>query len=95
MNLPFEHRVVMQNIDKWVSWINMGVQVGNVYSSVIVGQAQRKLTVVESKISANQLRVEPLTLRNEALTDSAKQVNDALKGGIKKIIKGTSAIPAV
>ena len=92
MNLPIKHKEIMQGIDKWVSWINVGVQTGTVYSSVIVGRAQRRLTVVEGKITVNQLKVEPLTHRNEAQTNSAKQVNDTMKGSIKKMIKGTTAI---
>jgi hypothetical protein len=95
MNLPIEHKELMQGINKWVSWINVGVQTGKVYSSVvIVGRAQRRLTVVEGKITVNQLKVEPLALRNEAVTNSAKQVNDAMKGGIKKMMKGTTATAA-
>ncbi len=93
LKAPFEHRILMQYIDKMMGWINMIVQVGNVYTSWMLGQAQRKLTVTEAKISLTLMKIQPLNLRNEALTNSAKQINDAMKGGIKKIIKGTSAIP--
>jgi hypothetical protein len=93
LKAPFEHKILMQYIDKMMAWINMIVQVGNVYTSWMLGQAQRKLTVTEAKISHTLMKVQPLNLRNEALTNSAKQINDAMKGGIKKIIKGTSAIP--
>lgn len=95
VNLPFEHRLVAQYLDKMMSWINMLVQVGNVYASWMLGQAQRALTVVEGKITATNMRIQPLNLRNESLTNLAKQTNDAMKGGIKKMMNGTSAIPAV
>ena len=93
MDLPIEHKQLIQNIDKAMSWINMIVQVGNVYTSWVVGQSQRRLTVIEGELSANQLKIEPLNLRNETLTNAAKQINDAIRNGIKKIMKGTSAIP--
>jgi hypothetical protein len=93
LKAPFEQQILMQQLTKMMAWINMIVQVGNVYTSWMLGQAQRKLTVTEAKISLNLMKVQPLNLRNEALTNSAKQINDAMKGGIKKIIKGTSALP--
>ncbi len=93
LKAPFDHRILMQYVDKMAGWINMIARVGSVYASWMLGQAQRKLTVTEAKISLTLMKVQPLNLRNEALTNSAKQINDAMKGGIKKIIKGTSAIP--
>jgi hypothetical protein len=95
LKAPFEHKTLMQYIDKMMAWINMLVQVGNVYASWMLGQAQRKLTETEAKISLTLMNIQPLNLRNEALTNSAKQINDAMKSGIKKIIKGTSTIPMV
>lgn len=92
LQAPFEHRILMQYIDKMVAWINMVVQVGTVYASWMLGQAQRKLTETEAKISLTLMNVQPLNLRNESVTHSAKQINDVWKGGIKKVIKGTSDI---
>ena len=79
----------MQYIDKMMGLNSIcSVQVGNkVYTALRLGHAQRKLTETEAKISLTLMNVQPLNLRNEALTNSAKQINDAMKGGIKKMIK--------
>lgn len=94
-SLPLPYQTIAKGIDKFVAGINVIVQVGNTVASLMLGHAQRKLTIIEGKVSANTMKIEPLNLRNEALTQTSKQVNDAMKGGIKKIIKGTSAIPMV
>jgi hypothetical protein len=92
-SLPPSYQDIVKTIDKLMSWVNMIVQVGNIYTKWIKGQAERQLMVVQGQITALTMKIEPLNLRNENLTNLAKQVNDAIKGGIKKIIKGTSAIP--
>jgi hypothetical protein len=93
-SLALPHKELVKMIDKFMSWINVGIQVGNTYASLKLSQTQRNLTLIEGKVSQTTMRIEPLNLRNETLTNSAKQINDAFKGGIKKIIKGTTAIPA-
>jgi hypothetical protein len=92
LKAPFEHKILMQYINKMIASINMFVQVGKVYTSLRLGHAQRKLTETEAKISLTLINVQPLNLRNEAMTNSAKQINDAIKGGTKKMIKTTSAM---
>ncbi len=91
--LSIDHKTLFENIDKLMSGINMVVQVASAYTKFVKGQAERHLMDIQGKISLTLMKIEPLTIRNENLTNSAKQVNDAMKGGIKKIIKGTSAIP--
>lgn len=87
----------MKKIAEWINvamaCVNVIILIGNKYTSWIKGQAEQQLMIIQGKISTTTMKIEPLNILNENLTNLAKQVNDAFKGGIKKIMKGTSAIP--
>jgi len=82
-SLPLDLQTALKDMDKLMSWINMIVQVGNIYTSWVKGQAERKLMIIQGNISVLMMKIEPLNLRNENLTELAKQTNDAIKAELK------------
>jgi hypothetical protein len=92
-SLPGPHQELVKSINWFMSWMNVTIQVVNTYASQMLQHAQRRLTMTESNVSVVTMKIEPLNLRNESLTHTAKQINDTLRGGARRIIRGTSAIP--
>jgi hypothetical protein len=92
--LSNDQKRFMKNLDWLASWINMFVQCGNIYTSWVKGQAERQLTYLQGKMTTTRMRIDPITLLNESQTANAKNINDRIKSGIKKIFNGTSALPA-
>jgi hypothetical protein len=91
--LPLKHKEKIEALMKLMSWVNMLIHIGSTYTAWVKGQAERQQIYIEAQIKAVSLRIEPINLRNEAQTDLSKRVNDAIKGGIKRIFNGTAAIP--
>jgi len=92
--LSSQDKKFMKNLDWLFSWINMSVQAVNIYTSWVKGKAERQLTYIQGKITATRMRIDPITLLNESQTSMAKDINDRIKSGIKRIFNGTSALPA-
>jgi hypothetical protein len=93
-DIHFEHKETVKALEKLMSWVNMFVQMGNTYTAWVKGQAERQLIYVEGQIKAVSFKIEPLNSRNEAQTEQSKRINDTNRSGIKRIFKGTAAIPA-
>lgn len=92
--LSSDDRKFLKNLDWLVSWINMFVQCGNIYTSWVKGQAERQLIYIQGKMTTTRMRIDPITSLNESQTAIAKNINDRIKSGIKKIFNGTAALPA-
>lgn len=90
--LSKEDHQFMKNLNWVMSWVNMIVQAGHLYTSWIKGQAERQLIYIEGKITGVRMGIDPLTQLNESQTAISKSINDRIKNGIKRIFNGTSAL---
>jgi hypothetical protein len=68
-----ELQTLFKNIDKLMSGINMFVQIGTCHASWVRGQAERRLMILQGKITINSMKVTQINLRNESLTEASKQ----------------------
>lgn len=92
--LSKEDHKFIKNLNWFMSWANMFVQAGQLYTSWIKGQAERQLIYIEGKIKGLQMGTDPITQLNESQTATGKSINDRFKNGIiKRIFNGTSALP--
>ena len=91
--LPQEYKNKVKALQKLMEWINRALAVVNLYTSWVKGSAERGKIYIEAQIKAVAMGIEPLNIRNEALTSMAQRINSNLKGAIKKIFNGTAAIP--
>jgi hypothetical protein len=70
--------------------IQVGTQIGNQYATFKSGQVELKRIAIEGKLDITARKVEPINLRNEHQTSTWKQINDQVKGVIKKMIQGNT-----
>ncbi len=94
LNLPIEHKTWMTQINQILSYINLALQVGSVYTTYKKGQADFRLLDVQSQTNIATKKIQPITLRNEYLGERFNSVTSTLKKTLLNITRINSAMMA-
>lgn len=94
LSVPVEHKSWMTWITGVLSSIDFVIRAGTIYTNVMKGFADIKLTDIQGKTSIATKRIEPITRRGEYLAEKTNTVASQMKTTLQNFNKVNTAIMA-